>query len=67
MSTSLFPPLPPVGGFVTQQVLMSIPMDKSHSMKYKQNCKTVFIDKQFSQQGFSPTNLKPGDIIDTAK
>lgn len=60
MSTLLFPALPPVGGFVTQQVLQSIPDIKSYGTKYKPNNNAPQND---SMQGIS----KHTEIIDTAK
>jgi len=69
MSATIFPPLSSVGGFITQNVLTTLAVDEQSSKTYKSYVNKMSEKKQFSQQGFSPTDeskLKI-EIIDTAK
>lgn len=60
MSTVMFPTISPVGGLVAQQLLTTMSLDNKPKTKNSQG-------KQFSQQGFSPTNKKLEKCIDTAR
>ena len=64
MSTSILPTLPPVGGYITQQVLSSLTADDL-STNYLSDS---FKQRKFSPKGFSPTSSggKVIEKIDTA-
>ena len=64
MSASILPTLPPVGGYITQQVLSSLLADDP-STKYRSHS---FKQRKFSPKGFSPTSSggKLIEKIDTA-
>ena len=68
MSATL-PPLPPIGGYITQKVLNTMPDSHcipTNAAKSKFAAAWKWESKTFSGQGFSPTE-KPSAPIDTER